>query len=257
MQDLQIVRRILDNQGANRISNLLKESTGSYIYDSGCFGSFWHSTISNFVIKAPTDSYFKLKNLNEKEQKSILNAVIELYPHGDRRPEIVSIIFELDREGLTEFISAENFTQEYIEQQVRKAQLRAEQKDYEGAITVAKSLVESVCFHITGEEINDDNLPKLIKKTMKVLNMDVENYKDDSSLQKILSGFTQIIQGLAELRNKFGDAHGKSEIKRTRYKPSMKHALIAVNASKTICVYLMISAKEKDIKTTSPRSQPQ
>lgn len=114
---------------------------------------------------------------------------------------------------------------------------RIENKDYSGAITSARSVVEGVCKEILSD-MNVDipegkiNLPKLFNILSKELNLDPSNKKFDESLKEIISGFNKVIHGLTEVRNLGGDSHSK------KVNPSFHHAVLAVNSAKTITSFL-------------------
>ena len=50
-----------------------------------------------------------------------------------------------------------------------------------------------------------------------------------------------VINGLDEVRNEYGDAHGKSK---KNYRPETRHALLAINAARTITEFLLSSYKK-------------
>ena len=82
--------------------------------------------------------------------------------------------------------------------------------DPDGAITIARSLIEAVCKHILGAGNYDRtaDLPVLYKQAAKRLGLTEAGYADES-LKQIMRGCVQIVQGVGEFRNKMGDAHGK------------------------------------------------
>lgn len=116
--------------------------------------------------------------------------------------------------------------------------------DPEGTITASRSLVESTCKFIlesTGTEYEANaDLPTLYKLTAKKLTLGPNQHKEDI-FKQILSGCHSIVNGLAGLRNEFGDAHGKND--KTPL-PLDYHADLAVNAAGTIATFL-ISTYEK------------
>lgn len=133
---------------------------------------------------------------------------------------------------------------EFIEENIDKCDKKIFEGDYSGAITNARSLVETVLIYIktelTGEvyKFNGD-LNALYKEISKDLNLSVERDKKiDDSFKKIISGFFSIIAGIAELGNDLGDRHGKSTKK---YKIEKRHALLVINASKTFCEFIFSS----------------
>ncbi|WP_230869438.1 abortive infection family protein [Iocasia frigidifontis] len=70
-------------------------------------------------------------------------------------------------------------------------------------------------------------------------------YNNDS-LKQISSGFFSIINGISSLRNELSDAHGK--LKKGYYKPEYRHAMLAVNSSKTTSEFLYSSWENRNKK---------
>lgn len=132
---------------------------------------------------------------------------------------------------------------------VGEAWLRCFQRradDPEGAITSARTMLESVCKYILddqGEQYNPkEDLPKLYKRTAKLLNLSPGQH-NAQIFKQILSGCGSVVDGLASLRNAFGDAHGKGL---RHVKASKRHAELAVNLSGTICSFLISTHKAKN-----------
>jgi hypothetical protein len=73
--------------------------------------------------------------------------------------------------------------------------------------------------------------------------MDPSLYLQDS-FKQILSGIISIINGLSNLRNVMSDAHGKSKVK--YYKPTERHAILAVNIANVISEFLYASWKSRN-----------
>ena len=111
--------------------------------------------------------------------------------------------------------------------------------DPEGAITSARTLLESVCKHIleqTDTPYEDDlDLPTLYRRASLQLNLAPEQHTEQI-FKQILGGCTSITNGLAGLRNRLGDAHGQGS---NRVKPSRRHAELAVNVSGAMAVFLV------------------
>ncbi|RJS92029.1 abortive infection family protein [Salinisphaera sp. Q1T1-3] len=111
--------------------------------------------------------------------------------------------------------------------------------DPEGAITSARTLIESVCKHIldqAGAEYNDGaELPKLYKQTAEVLNL-APSQHTEQVFKQILGGCTSVVEGLGSLRNRLSDAHGKGKV---GTKPAPRHAELAVNLAGALATYLL------------------
>lgn len=121
----------------------------------------------------------------------------------------------------------------FIDEQIEKAEKKIQEKDYDGAITNARSLIEAVLVelekNIDSNALNyDGDLPKLYKRVGKSINLSPGNPDIDGPLKQVLSGLTSIIYGLAGISNKMGDRHVRT------YKPGKHHAVLAVNTAKTL-----------------------
>lgn len=128
-------------------------------------------------------------------------------------------------------------TQLAIDDNIRKCEEKLAEGDYSGAITNARSLVESVLIGIEKEYDSnaaeyDGNLQALYKRVQKLLHLEPERKDISDSLRQILSGLVSVVGGLAAVRNKMGDAHA------TSYRPSRHHAKLAVHAAVTLSDFL-------------------
>lgn len=118
-----------------------------------------------------------------------------------------------------------------------KALERAE-TDPDGAITMARALLETVCLHILEESGLEDQahpeLPKLYRQVSEVLNIAPAQHSEQV-FKQILGGAAGIVEGLGALRNRLGDAHGKG---RKPAKPAPRHAHLAVNLAGSVALFL-------------------
>ncbi|MDO6657453.1 abortive infection family protein [Anaerobacillus sp. 1_MG-2023] len=123
--------------------------------------------------------------------------------------------------------------------------LERRKNDPEGAITIARSMIESTCKFILDSEgeLYDDSsdLPKLYKLVQKKLNLAPDQHTEPL-FKQILGGTASIVQGLGAIRNKISDAHGPGIIS---YKPSQRHAQLAVNLAGSMSDFLIYTWKEK------------
>jgi len=135
------------------------------------------------------------------------------------------------------------FDEVHIHTQWQKAVERKE-NDPEGAITMARTLIESLLKHILDEEnINhSDNmeLSELYKKVAKILNLAPEQHQEQI-FKQILGGANGIISGLGAMRNKLGDAHGATKLK---IKPKERHSELAVNLAGSMAIFIYKTYKE-------------
>ena len=142
-----------------------------------------------------------------------------------------------------------NFDTEQVHIAWQKA-LERRNQDPEAAITMARTLIESVCKHILDEagisHSDKDDLPKLYKETAKQLNLAPEQHQEEV-FKQILGGCQTVIQGLGTLRNKLSDAHGKGK---KAIKPSPRHAALAVNLAGSMAAFLVATWEERLSKAT-------
>lgn len=118
--------------------------------------------------------------------------------------------------------------------------LERKAQDPEGAITISRSILESVCKHILHAkniEFNETNIEisELYRLTSKELNLSPDQHTE-KIFKQILGGCSGIINGLGTLRNKHGDAHGSSP---RAVKPKPRHAELAVNLAGTMSLFLI------------------
>lgn len=111
--------------------------------------------------------------------------------------------------------------------------------DTEGAITAARTLLESVCKHVldsAGEPYEESaDLPKLYTLTAKQLNLSPSQHTEQL-FKQILGGCQSVVEGLGAIRNKHSDAHGKGVTGTT---PAPRHAELAVNLSGAMATFLL------------------
>lgn len=118
--------------------------------------------------------------------------------------------------------------------------------DPEGAITMARTLLESVCKHILDEagesdhEANPD-LNKLYKQTAALLNLTKAQH-EEVVFKQILGGCTAVVEGLGALRNRLSDAHGKGK---GGAKAAPRHAELAVNLAGSMALFLLATWEAK------------
>lgn len=133
----------------------------------------------------------------------------------------------------------------FINEQWEKGLSRRE-SDPEGAITIARTMLESTCKFILDMENEDYNekmdLPTLYKKVQKQLNLAPDGHTEPL-FRQILGGCASVIYGLGSIRNKLSDAHGKGIVS---YKPSKRHAQMAVNMAGTMADFLISTWKDKN-----------
>jgi hypothetical protein len=113
--------------------------------------------------------------------------------------------------------------------------------DPEGAITLARTLLETVCKHIldaSGVQYADEaDLPKLYRLTATKLNL-APDQPSEQVFKQVLGGCSAVVEGLGAVRNKLSDSHGKGK---AAVKPSARHAQLAVNLAGAMATFLVES----------------
>lgn len=246
-EDIRKLIKVLNYKGRYDLADLLRHSV-SYLDESSTFGSRWYSRLSTFQIKSHPSIQEKIDNLSKKDKDEIFQALLLVYPLRDNEPEITEIIYYPDFDiDVVELVAAKELDRisfEYIHLQIKKCNSKIADKDFDGAITNARTLIESICLFILESKTKekhdyDGNLIRLYKSVASLLKMSPGDYVDDN-LKQILSGVFSIINGVSGLRNNFSDSHGSAP-SNTNYKIDERHAILTVNLAKTITEYLFLS----------------
>lgn len=146
--------------------------------------------------------------------------------------------------------TAENFNLQYMTRQIKRMESSIE-TDPDLAIGTAKELVETCCKTILKErsvvfDEKGDDLPKLVKTTLKELNLVPESInesaKGSDTIKRILSNLSSVLQGIGELRNKYGTGHGKNGSTKGL---SARHARLVVGSTSAIVHFIFDTHKEK------------
>lgn len=135
-------------------------------------------------------------------------------------------------------LAMEKFDTATVHQLWLKAMERRETEP-EGAITLARTLLETVCKHILDEHNlsykSESDLPGLYKMAAKTLNI-APSQHSESIFQQILGGCTAVVEGLGAMRNRLSDAHGQGK---KPVKPAARHAELAVNLAGAMATFLV------------------
>jgi hypothetical protein len=123
--------------------------------------------------------------------------------------------------------------------------LQRRTSDPEGAITVARTLLETVCKRIldeVGRSYSDkEDLPKLYAMTAKALNLAPDQHAEEA-IKSILGGAINVVKGIGTLRNKLSDAHGRGGLP---VRPTARHAAFAVNMAGAVAAFLVETYRER------------
>lgn len=127
--------------------------------------------------------------------------------------------------------------------------------DPPGAITAARTLLETVCKHILDEgrvEYDEGtDLPKLYGLVSQLLNL-APSQHTEQVFKQILGGCVSVLQGLGTLRNRLSDAHG---VGKSASRPAPRHAELAVNLAGSMAAFLVATweaRQERSAEGVSP-----
>jgi hypothetical protein len=131
--------------------------------------------------------------------------------------------------------------------------------DPEGAITVARTLLESVCKAVQDAQgattySDDDDLPKLYRQTAELLNLAPSQHTEEA-FKSILGSCQNIVNNIGTIRNRISDAHGQG---RRAVKPSTRHAALVVNLAGAMAMFLVETqnARRGDVNGVLPTDKP-
>lgn len=118
--------------------------------------------------------------------------------------------------------------------------------DPEGAITVARTLLETVCKRVLDElsvaYSDKDDLPKLYALAATELNL-APNQHVEMPIKAILGGAMNLVNGIGTLRNRLSDSHGRGG--KLPVRPSPRHASLAVNTAGAVATFIVETFNER------------
>lgn len=182
------------------------------------------------------DTKFAIETVVQRLNDYLKYDGYELIKHGStykvRELGAAVVSLEVPSEGFTRISHA------FIEDQIRKCDLKVFEGDFAGAITNARSLLEAVLLDIEQELTHqpvayDGDLTRLWRRVQSLLSLDPSRKDIADALRQVLGGLASIVSGVATLRNKMSDAHA------TSYMASKRHAKLAVNAAKTLADFVI------------------
>jgi len=224
--------------------------------ESSTYGSRLYSRLTTVEVYAPIYRHERLQKLSDADHTEIIGAFQVLYPVRDNDIEICAIEFLVDPNAPIPNVSRnatrlEEIDYVYITEQISKCDDKIGAADFEGAITNARNLVESMCKYILDDakETYDKkaDLPELYRLIAHLLMMHPSQHAE-KSFKQILSGCFGIVQGIAAVRNELSDAHGKSKTR--HYRPDERHAMFVVGAAKSLCDFIFASYMDNTKRDT-------
>lgn len=118
--------------------------------------------------------------------------------------------------------------------------------DPEGAITAARTLLETVCKHVLDKvgmpHTDKEDLPELYGMVAQELNLAPNQYKEEP-ISAILGGAMNLVNGIGTLRNRLSDSHGRGG--KAPVKPAARHAALAVNSAGALAAFIVETYAER------------
>jgi hypothetical protein len=140
----------------------------------------------------------------------------------------------------------EAFDRDFVHRQWQQA-LDRRDPDPEGAITLARTLLETVCKHVLDDAgvayQKTDDMNDLWKAAAGHLNL-MPDQHDAAPFKRILGSCQNIVGTIASLRNEMSDSHGRG---RQRVKPGRRHAELTVNLAGAMAAFVVETARERKV----------
>lgn len=201
----------------------IKDKIPDYVKRYRDLGSFWQFIKHKFSTYAERRAFIR-------DSFTPLIDYLETQAHTPSDASIADILTRFDPDNV------HAAWQKALDRRVR---------DPEGAITAARTLLETVCKHILDDTDTsyDDNvdLPKLWNLCAEELNLSPGQHSE-KVFKAILGNCQSIVNNLAAVRNRIGDAHGQG---RRSVKPRPRHAELAVNLAGTMAAFLVATWQER------------
>lgn len=119
--------------------------------------------------------------------------------------------------------------------------------DKDGAITACKTLIETSLKHLLDEKqvnyLNKDDINSLYKKVSINYGLNPNSQKSTEFTQ-LCSSYISIINNISAIRNKYGDAHGKS--RQIIFDLKQNYIDFVINMTGSIVVFLLSLTNTKD-----------
>lgn len=149
MIEIDKVIHILTYRNRPDLAQALRGSSYS-LRESTTYGTRLYSRLTTVEIYAPIQKHDQLQTLTDKDKEDIIKAFHVVYPVRDNDVEIHQVEFFVDPDtpipvasrGLSRLQDIDFI---YINEQVAKCDEKIAAADFEGAITNARNLLESMC----------------------------------------------------------------------------------------------------------------
>lgn len=188
-----------------------------------------------FATASPQELFLVLTKLMDHRTQGNLDTTsvsYRKYLQALQRLPVLSGIEEKDD------LKSLNLSLETVNRFSSKARQRLLGSDFDGAISVARTLVESTLEAIESEVTGSiknykGDLQKQFKEVSKLISIDTGSSSLDEGFKMVARGLGQVVAGVAVIRNSASDSHAP------KYLPEQRHAELAVNAAQTVARFLV------------------
>ena len=193
----------------------------------------------------------RLDPLSHEKVIEIAKDVVQDFPH-ERLQRALEEIERNDEQPPDKIISEilSSFDESGVHNAWKKA-LERRELDPEGAITAARTLLETVCKHIiesAGEAYGkSDDLVKLYATMAECIKL-APSQHTEKIFKSILGNCQSVVGNLAAIRNRLGDAHGQGKL---QVKPQARHAELAVNLAGSMAMFLVSTWNARNTQPSS------
>lgn len=249
-------------KGNNIIVKILENASLSYNY-SGHDNWNGGMDLYNLTLGIPIELYVELEDEQEQIKTEILSKAQQLFFNQDAPEWLNNVSIEIRFDShtqqspvcITTLMATNKLNSDATTQLWNKAIDRLKSGDFEGSVTLARTLLESVIKTILNDlkiQYDDKNdLIKLYKSLGDVLNLS-PSLHTEKIFSQILGGCNSVVLGLGSLRNKASDSHAP----KIPTKLASRHAELAVNLAGVISTFLIDTWENYKFKNTKSIDAP-
>lgn len=246
---LRTMRAALDAEGFPQLADLLRGSECEFYTNGNYSRRRWDAYAARFRLRV---GLAKLKSFSEPIQEKLLQLATRLLP-SDVGYDLMSIevnpFLADDSTAPSDEMAGAVTRPDY--QHVRDVWTKAIERredDPAGAVTAARTLLESVIKHVLddiGEPYDDrEELPKLYSLLARKLDLAPASVSEPA-LRQQLQGCASVVQGVGAFRSKAGDAHGYGK---SGVAADTRHAELAVNLAGAMATFIIRTMEAQDTK---------
>ena len=132
-----------------------------------------------------------------------------------------------------------NIDREFIKDLSSRAMGAIQQNDFDSAITKSRTILEETFYYVIEKKnkkpSDKGDIGKLYKEVQNLYKMHTDT-NTDKRIKKLISGLSNIVSAIAEMRNKSSDAHG---VGANRISIEEHHARLVVNAAIVMADFIL------------------